>query len=962
MTPNFALTLSFDGIQLLHKAEDGWHIIGGVEVDDPGFTEKLADLRAQAEAIEGGPIQTKLLISNEQIKFMAIDSTMTTESDVKAALDGATPYQVNELVIDHDRSGGRTHIAAVAKETLQEAEDFATQHGFNPVAFTAIGKPFTFRHEVFFGMTEAAASLLPEGVTVEAAEPVKIVGKDDAPAATKKKKKAKAAVKDASDQAAAERAPNTIADVPDPNEAEVQFSRRKDAPVLTATRDSADVTPIGSLDIGKVSDSAPAIGAASTAAALAAARPPMTDLDLEMEPIPPSNKPAVDPDALLNSTSKSGDRGKPRYLGLILTGCLLVFLFFVALWANTLTEDGIAGWFKRSSDLVELQEPTIEPEMIAAPIQAPLPKPDEASSPTVPSPSLPIVRAPTGRVLSPAEADRIYAATGVYQRAPRLPITPRENDIGNLITGRALLPASSQPLPAFPAQAQVEPDPSITSPRNPPPAGTRYLRDLRGFILAMPEGVLTPDGALVISGEPDLLPPARPGTELLPLPTVASAPVDPDAFRLIGGRPPIEPPLRPEGLAPEDVSEVAAEPVEDSVDPPVDVAEPIADLLDETIEQIDPITDAAEPIVDVAEPDAEGAQPVTEAIEPVTEGTAPAADVLEPIIEGIEQATDIPEPVEQAVVEVVDSMPFAVADPALVLEQNTELASAITQSSDLANIQELLVVTLDENAAASSEDATSDTIEPVVVVPGRPSLEPPARPSAFADLVPDDIASQPVEPQLQLVVDPAVVGFRPSQRPTGLVSEAVLAALTRDIPARPSNLAPVEPEPVAEPEIEEVTPDESGVSAVAAAIAAATPEVPFSNVTALAISTSPRPDQRPRNFSQVVARAQAASASRPQVVAAAPTSSLPAAASGPIPGGVARAATVDNAIRLRDVNLIGVYGRPNDRRALVRLGNGRFVKVEVGSSLDGGRVTAINDTALNYVKRGRTLLLQLPSG
>jgi hypothetical protein len=44
------------------------------------------------------------------------------------------------------------------------------------------------------------------------------------------------------------------------------------------------------------------------------------------------------------------------------------------------------------------------------------------------------------------------------------------------------------------------------------------------------------------------------------------------------------------------------------------------------------------------------------------------------------------------------------------------------------------------------------------------------------------------------------------------------------------------------------------------------------------------------------------------------------------------------------------------------LGNGRYVKVEIGSRLDGGRVTAIGDSALNYVKRGKTIALQLPSG
>ena len=44
----------------------------------------------------------------------------------------------------------------------------------------------------------------------------------------------------------------------------------------------------------------------------------------------------------------------------------------------------------------------------------------------------------------------------------------------------------------------------------------------------------------------------------------------------------------------------------------------------------------------------------------------------------------------------------------------------------------------------------------------------------------------------------------------------------------------------------------------------------------------------------------------------------------------------------------------------IRLSNGRYVRVSVGDSLDGGQVAAISDSALNYVKRGRTVTLQIP--
>jgi hypothetical protein len=86
----------------------------------------------------------------------------------------------------------------------------------------------------------------------------------------------------------------------------------------------------------------------------------------------------------------------------------------------------------------------------------------------------------------------------------------------------------------------------------------------------------------------------------------------------------------------------------------------------------------------------------------------------------------------------------------------------------------------------------------------------------------------------------------------------------------------------------------------------------------------------------------------------------PAGPTIPTRASVARQATIQNAISLRQVNLIGVYGTPSDRRALVRLANGRYVKVEVGDRVDGGRVAAIGDSSLQYVKNNRNITLAMP--
>ena len=141
MTPNFALSLSFDGLRLMHRVAGGWHVVGDVALDVDDLGAALADLRAKADILEPGGVFTKLLIPNDQIKYLALDTTRAEDDDVREALEGATPYPLDDLAYDFAKGGGRTYIAAVARETLQEAEAFAAEHNFNPVSYAAVPEP-----------------------------------------------------------------------------------------------------------------------------------------------------------------------------------------------------------------------------------------------------------------------------------------------------------------------------------------------------------------------------------------------------------------------------------------------------------------------------------------------------------------------------------------------------------------------------------------------------------------------------------------------------------------------------------------------------------------------------------------------------------------------------------------------------------------------------------------------------
>jgi hypothetical protein len=241
----------------------------------------------------------------------------------------------------------------------------------------------------------------------------------------------------------------------------------------------------------------------------------------------------------------------------------------------------------------------------------------------------------------------------------------------------------------------------------------------------------------------------------------------------------------------------------------------------------------------------------------------------------------------------------------------------------------------------------------VIIIPGRPDLQPTLRPADFSPPIAAEVARAP-DAQARL----GGVGLASLE----VQDNGSLALDTEVVENRAANdlrpqLRPARLSGSVDPV------NTSDVTDILTEIAANDATLRFDNSTSLAVRASLRPTQRPSEFGAIVAAAvrqpDATSVAAAPIVAAAP---VPPQNFEPVPGGVARAATQEDVIRLRDINLIGVYGRPNARRALVRLGNGRYVRVEVGSALDGGQVTAIGDEALNYVKRGRTYAVEMPSG
>ena len=171
MKPNFALNFTDDGIALLHRTRRGWAEIGATPFDTDDLPAALAALRSKALELAPDGITTKLVIPNSQIKYLAIEApgpdAAKRRAQIAAGLEGRTPYDVADLVWDHWGKGPTVQVAVLARETLDEAEAFAVEHGFNPVSFVASPADAAYAGEPWFGAAAHAATLLKPGEKVD---------------------------------------------------------------------------------------------------------------------------------------------------------------------------------------------------------------------------------------------------------------------------------------------------------------------------------------------------------------------------------------------------------------------------------------------------------------------------------------------------------------------------------------------------------------------------------------------------------------------------------------------------------------------------------------------------------------------------------------------------------------------------------------------------------------------------
>ena len=916
MTPSFALSLSSEGVALLRQQPAGWAQIAEAPFGEGDPDAAMAGLRARAEALSPEGRRVLLVIPNDQIRYLDLadpgEDAATREAAIRGALDGATPYALDDLAYDWTASNGRLLAAATAWETLQEAEAFALQYGFEPAAFVASAPHGSFIGSVDFGRAAAwqgpAPDRLPRAIRVIPA-----------------------------DEAALRPEPRPIPPAPRTEEAAQPAAQ-----------------PIGILDPGPTPE--------TEARAPPASEPPATAPD--PQPAPDSQVPdSKVPDSQVPGTRPAPEPRAPE------TPPHVVLSHEIA---GPLPLSGVAPLAPlrpaapatAPAEAPATKTPgTPAPKAAAAP-----PLPPTASTPQlppdpktaaqslrrrftpIPQPDQSLREAGvTGGTLDGAEDDAATAAAATaspqrralsfLSRRDAAPTDTPDPDgaLGKLRTRRR---GTGKKTPARAAPALSAADRPAAKPSVPgagaPPAGdppaTGAVGTAPGHAPAAPapQTESTGPGALSRAEELERMTlfgaRNRERRPALPMGLIATA-AGVIALAALAGWASVHFDDRIAALFGGDDTSVAA----------LTAPETVESTPSEPTAATDPAV-APEPASEPAATDPE--------LQPEPEETAPAGTAPRRLGQDEAAAT-------YAATGIWQRAPNGPLEPAPTLLGDVYVASIdpdVTQQDAVALpapgdlVQETalpdpgltpppgMVFDLDDRGLVRPSPDGTRAPAGHSVFTGPPPAVPPQRDPA-PDPPPQDTAPQ----EDAAGALPPLGEIRPEARPGDLVESrerATLGGLSRE-------------------ELAEIRPVLRPATAQEEAAAAD----PAASATERAIGASLVPVGRPRNMAAIVD--QADNAIVQQAAAPAPQPAVPQIPSN---ANVAREATVTNALNLRETNLIGVYGTQDNRRALVRLPNGSYQKVQVGDRIDGGRVAAIGEAELRYVKGGRNITLNMPRG
>ncbi len=166
--PSFALDLSNEGITLWQRASSGaWDALGRIPLDAPNIPEQIKLLRAKAGVKHTTPLKTVVRIPRTEVLFsrlkLGVFEGDAAEKQARKLINDLTPYSLDEILYDLEEkgAGNMAPVAVVARSTLEEAEAFAAQYGFEALYFSTDFEPREFPHEPRFYLKKPKKPALP---------------------------------------------------------------------------------------------------------------------------------------------------------------------------------------------------------------------------------------------------------------------------------------------------------------------------------------------------------------------------------------------------------------------------------------------------------------------------------------------------------------------------------------------------------------------------------------------------------------------------------------------------------------------------------------------------------------------------------------------------------------------------------------------------------------------------------
>ena len=150
MISRWGFDLDMSAVRLMRREGDHWQEIARENIDGPDIEDRLMSMVHLVE--EGAKVH--LFLPRDQILYtdVKISSESAAPREIEKAMEGRTPYALDELRIDWVlASSGTARVAAIALETLDEAAAFAEARGLEPAGFSSLAEADDFPRMPVFG-------------------------------------------------------------------------------------------------------------------------------------------------------------------------------------------------------------------------------------------------------------------------------------------------------------------------------------------------------------------------------------------------------------------------------------------------------------------------------------------------------------------------------------------------------------------------------------------------------------------------------------------------------------------------------------------------------------------------------------------------------------------------------------------------------------------------------------------